>query len=163
MTATTTTRAFRVWSDRLDSGRLTKAQITQFAGAISRPAMGLDQQGKASALTRDECEALAARIFDNPVLLTEEHTEQGLTWFEAHGRKALDLRPELHDRIVSGFRHFSWRGEIAVLGPYERGSVPIWRIRLNDGTEFAYYFAGWRSTGGWTTGALLEITPEFYR
>jgi len=149
------TKAFDTWTDRLDTGRLTKAQISQAAQVMARAAKGLQRRGKTSALTDGECIALAQRLFDNPVLLTEEHTAQGIDWLARHGRKELGLSPELHSRLISGFHHFTWRGEIELFGVHGSGTAPIWHVHLNDGTEFAYFYAsGWRGRGLW------KITPS---
>jgi hypothetical protein len=155
------TKAYETWQDRLDSGRLTKAQVQQFAAVVSRVAEGLDRQGKASALTDDECRALAARIFNNPVLLTAEHTEQGYEWLTRYGRKLHGIDQSTLQHILSTFKCFTWRGEIELSGSL-RGQVPIWHVHLNDGREFAYFWAAWQGAQGFAMPAMWEITPAFY-
>lgn len=140
------TNVFLVWVDRLDSGTLTKSQISQFAQAITRRALDMLPHGKRTALTDDECGRLFRRIQRNPVLLTSEHTDQGVRWLSNHGRRALDMDRATHDDLMSHFDHFSWDGEIAVCGANDNTSLPVWTVGLSDGRELRYYNAAWMTS-----------------
>lgn len=152
------TKIYDIWRDRLSTGQLTKGQIRQFAAVASRDALMLPRQGNASALTTAEGRDLWQHIQKNPVLLTSEHTEQGLTWLMNHGRKQLGLDPELHTQLVDGFSHFTWDGSIELHNNgYTWSHAPVWTVHLRDGRQFRYWYApGWREARG-DAGQLWEV------
>jgi len=148
------TRAYHVWVDRIASGRFTKGQCSQFGAAIARRAAGFTPHGKRTALTDRECRTLAGLLrARGGVLLTEEHTEQGLTWLERYGARVLGWTETEHAEIIGRFSHFTYRGDVKVYGesPYYGGTLPIWRVHLHDGRRLDYYNAAWQS--GETDGA----------
>jgi len=135
-----TTNAFRVWSERLDTGTLTKSQVQQFAGAISTVALGRMQRGRHSALTHEECVSLYRRIRSQSVRLTDDHTRQGHDWLSRYGAKVLAMDSETHSAMMLAFDHFSWDGQIV------DGSVlPIWTVHLTTGAVLQYFNASWVS------------------
>jgi hypothetical protein len=158
----TDTRAYRTWSERLDAGVLTKGEIQQFGAAITRRATGLNPHGRQTNLTGAEAEKLYVRIQAKPVLLTPEHTTQGLTWFAKRAAKALDMAPELVDEIVANFAMFSWDGTIETAGYYQNGTLPVWTVHLTDGRTLRYFNGAWQDNAGsaaWWWDTEVEHAP----
>jgi hypothetical protein len=112
--------------------------------------------GRRSALEAEEACILYDRISRNPVLLTAEHTDQGLTWLTRHGEKALG-DPAV-SQLVEHFRCFSWDGDVEWnSNGYVQYTVPIWTVHLTDGRRFKYWFAsGWRASKG-SAGELWQL------
>lgn len=156
----TGSRAFNIWQQRLDTGRLTKSEIASAAKRIVLAARFRGApRGLESSLTLEESQALYDRLHDKPVLLTEEHTAQGIDWFERRAERELGLDLATYEAIVSDFSHFSWNGDVEVEGTWPWVSeVPVWTIHLHDGRRFAYWYAsGWRERRG-NSGELWEVT-----
>lgn len=155
----TDTKAYRTWSERLDAGILTKGEIQQFGAAITRRAMGLTPHGKRTNLTDSEAEKLYVRIQAKPVLLTPEHTTQGLTWFAKRAAKALDMESWLVDDVLRLFAMFSWDGTVETTGFNDNGTLPVWTVHLTDGRMLRYYNGAWQDDAG-ATAWWWETTPE---
>lgn len=154
------TSAFRTWSNRLDDLTLTKYQISQFAQAISRRAMGAEARGKRTNLTDDEAVRLYRRILGNPVYLTSGHASQGITWLSKYGAKVLGMTREEMTERVQGFDHFTWNGAIR-FGRYF--TLPIWTVHQCDGTVWQYFNASWvtrtydgASEAAWWEGVINQ-------
>ena len=155
------TRTANEWQRRLDQGRLTKTQIAAAARVISaHVVLGTPPAGSRNTkLDLDEAKVLRNELALSPVLLTNEHTEQGLDWFVRRAVRELGIDQALVDQIFAGFSHFSWDGDVEIEGnPPWVAVVPVWTIHLHDGRTFKYWFAsGWRDRRG-NSGALFETT-----
>lgn len=151
----TTTKAFRTWSTRLDSGTLTKSQVRQFAAAISTVAVGEDARGKRTALTLSECQALYGRVHHNPVGLTEEHTRQSLRWLARYANATqhsggLGMSWYLLGRVLAHFDRFTFDGEYVTSG---QNVWPVWTLHLTDvkrsdllrDDKLQYYAVPWQA------------------
>lgn len=140
------TSAYRNWQERIDSGTFTKAQCGQFARAVFRLAEGEEARGFRTTLTADEAQRLVAALkARGGVRLTQEHTEQGLSWITKYGAKVVGLPSE----AVDGFSHFLFVGN-AVIDRYM--TAPIWRIVLKDGRCIDYWTTAWQAgnDNGWS-------------
>lgn len=147
--ASDTTRIYRVWCDRIDSGRFSKGQCGQFTQTAARMTAGLEARGHATNLRSAEGRLLMRRLHTwGGVRLEPEHTEQGLAWLERYGRKVLDLP----DGILALFSHFTYHGDQAPTGPHMNSSLPVWRVHLTTGRAFDYYNAAWQGSH-YATGA----------
>lgn len=144
MTTATATRSFKTWTNRIESGVFTKSQCNQFSSAVARIAQGMNPHGKEIVLTAEEAEKLVEAIHEHGVRLTDEHTQQGLDWLRKYGQKVLDLPSDALDL----FSHFSYHGGVETYGPYDNGSLPLWRINLSDGRAIDYYNAAWQGRPG---------------
>lgn len=147
--ASDTTRIYRVWCDRIDSGVFTKSQCRQFTLTAARLANGLDARGHHSALRRVEAKLLMRRLRTRGgVKLEPAHTEQGLAWLERYGAKVLDLPTcGVCDKgILAHFSHFTYHGGQIATGPHGNNSQPIWHVHLTNGQAFSYYNAAWQDS-----------------
>lgn len=144
------TKAFDTWEARLDSGRFTKGQCDAWRNTVCALADGEIGGGHRTNLTIDEAELLVARF--TPMLLTEEHTAQGLAWLEKYGYRELSLPRE---RIEAGFRHFTLADVHSVYtGQFHNVRTPVWGIHLADGSEIRYEWGAWQSAPG---GSWWEV------
>lgn len=139
-------RIYRVWHDRIASGRFTKSECAQFTHSAVRMAQSHSPKGKRTNLTPweavDLVEALRSR---GGVTLTDDHTAQGLAWLERHGAKVLGWTRGQHEHVLSDFSHFTYQGEAVVDGSHGQTTLPIWRVHLRCGTVLSYYNAAWQS------------------
>lgn len=143
-----TTKAFKTWTERLDSGTLSKSEIAQFAAAVVPIAQGYDAGGRRTNLTQPEAQQLRDRLRTVPVYLTDSHTEQGATWLRKHGRKVLGLTDEMAEAVAEEDFIFLWNGYV-VDGCTRH---PVWTVVFEDGRQFRYWYAPWVSgedLSGW--------------
>ena len=140
-----TTRIYREWCKRIDSGTMNKAQCQQFARAACTLAAGYRAGGKRTALTTEEARDLWDRIHDRGgVRLTDEHTAQGLAWLKSRD----GLKLGLPDGALEHFDHFLFMGDADItFTGYWSASTPIWRIVLTDGRMIDYVARSWQSGG----------------
>lgn len=145
------TKAYNKWVDRLWTNILTKAEVQQFAQAVTRRALGAEPHGRRTNLTDEEAKVLYDRLLCDPVRLTETHTQQGLTWLRDRGAKALDIPADDLAEILANFSHFTWNGAVEFTGPYSNGTLPVWTVHLTDGRVLQYYNGAWQSEPGNTS------------
>lgn len=156
MTITTShTTAYRTWLDRIDSGRMSKAQCQQFARAVVAISRGDIPGGHYTALRQDEAAELRTKLGKRPVLLEQAHTEQGLRWLEKGGARRLGLPSDVLDR----FSHFSFDGDAWSWSRYPGRTfyAPVWTIHTRDGATYRYAAVAWQ-TGRVEAGMDYSIT-----
>lgn len=143
---------YREWVRRIDSGRMSKVQCQAFARKPALLAIGGEPFAKCS-VTVEEAEVLAAMLKGRPVLLTQENTEQGLTWLRRNGKNLCAISygmPDVAD-ILNAFSHFSYDGTCDVTDESFDSAVPVWTIHTTDGRTYQYAAYAWQSgvRGDW--------------
>lgn len=140
MTTQTTTKIYRTWLERIDSGTFTAAECRQWCQAVARLAAHEPPRGKRTNLETAEAERLWDRLHDQGgVRLTEDHETQGRRWLEKYGTKVLGIPAD----VLALFDHFSFHGDAHLDG--WATSLPIWRVHLTDGRTFDYYNQAWQA------------------
>lgn len=139
--------SFRLWSDRIDGGTITRYQCIQWAHAVQGLIQGW-AGGKRTNLTTEEAERLWDKLHDLPngLALTPDHQEAGRVWMRKYGaRVGLPVTDENGHPI--DVHAFSFVGAHAYdTGAWRPTMAPIYRTWLADGRVFDYAPTPWQAS-----------------
>lgn len=160
----TSSKSYREWGKRIESGTFTKAQCSAWCNRVQRAAD--DQCFAASSLTVEEANDLIARLRSvGGVRIESDHAEQGMMWALKKPQCKV-FPPEYVHACRMGYVDYRFMGaHLAHETQWRRTYVPAyradWPARPGDQViGFTYAYVGWRTGVGGADG--LDIFGRRY-
>lgn len=155
---TTTSKPYRTWAARIESGTFTKAQVNAWCNRIVPCA---EDGRNAGNLTETEADELVGLLkLRRGVGITEEHAQQGMTWAMRLPKRQREMFPDGYVEACAGSRvTYRFMGaEVARETAWRTDYTPRYLATFYRGdrlVSFCYSYVGWRSGIGGENGITI--------